>query len=101
LARRPTGYYFTLDSSGRVPTYLNGTQVIINGKSAPLLYTSLSQINAIVPYEIEGQRAATVQALFYGLSQVWSTPVAPRLPSFSRWIQPEPDRRRCSIRTIP
>ena len=57
LARCPAGYYFTLDSSGGVPTYLNGIQVLINGKPAPLLYTSLSQINAIVPYEIEGERS--------------------------------------------
>jgi uncharacterized protein (TIGR03437 family) len=74
------GVSFMLDSQGRVPTSLNDTEILINGKPAPLLYASASQVNAIVPYEVAGQTAATVQALFYGLSQVWSIPVAPAAP---------------------
>jgi uncharacterized protein (TIGR03437 family) len=70
LARRPAGYYFTLNSSGRVPTYLNGTQVLIDGKPAPLLYTSLSQINAIVPYEIEGQRSLCTSLILWSLASL-------------------------------
>jgi uncharacterized protein (TIGR03437 family) len=45
-----------------------------------VLYTSPSQINAIVPYEVAGQSAAMVQVLFNGLSQVWSVPLAPAAP---------------------
>ena len=71
---------FTLDNSDLVPAYLDGTAVLINGKPAPLLYASPSQINAIVPYEVAGQSAATAQALFNGLSNVWSVPIAPAAP---------------------
>jgi trimeric autotransporter adhesin len=45
----------TLDPTGKfVTTTLSGVQVQINGYSAPLLYVSSSQINAVVPYEIAG-----------------------------------------------
>ncbi|HLH18973.1 MAG TPA: hypothetical protein VKX45_17265 [Bryobacteraceae bacterium] len=54
---------FTLDSAGKLPAMLNGTQVLINGQPAPLLYTSASQINAIVPYEIGQSGTATVQVV--------------------------------------
>ncbi len=39
------------DSTGHVPTNLNGLQVQINGFAAPILYASATQINAIVPFE--------------------------------------------------
>jgi uncharacterized protein (TIGR03437 family) len=45
----------TLDPTGKfVTTTLGGVQVLINGYSAPLLYVSSAQINAVVPYEIAG-----------------------------------------------
>jgi uncharacterized protein (TIGR03437 family) len=72
---------FTLDSNGRVPTSLGKAEVLINGKPSPMLYTSPWQINAIVPYEVAGLTAATVQVLFNGTSNVWSVPVAPAAPA--------------------
>jgi uncharacterized protein (TIGR03437 family) len=55
--------------------------VLINGKPAPLLYASPSQINAIVPYEVAGHSAAILQVLFQGSgSQIWSVPIAPAAP---------------------
>jgi len=63
-----------------VPTSLANAEVLINGKPAPMLYTSPWQINAIVPYEVPEHSAATVQVLFNGSSPIWSVPVAPAAP---------------------
>ncbi|MGO9262018.1 MAG: IPT/TIG domain-containing protein [Bryobacteraceae bacterium] len=72
---------FTLDAKGNLPTTLNGTQVLINGKPAPLLYTSANQINAIVPYEVGDSGAASIQVVANGLgSATWGMPVAPTAP---------------------
>jgi len=72
---------FTTHSSGNVPLNLAGTEVLINGKPAPVLYESSSQVNAIAPYEIAGKSAATVQiTVGGGASQVWSVPIAPAAP---------------------
>jgi uncharacterized protein (TIGR03437 family) len=76
----PAGFTFTLDSSGHVPTNLDGTEVLFNGMPAPILFTSESQINAIVPYEAAGANTASVQVLDNGLSKVWSVPVAQAAP---------------------
>ncbi len=47
--------------NGFMPTTLSGTQVLINGIAAPLLYASDSQINAVVPFEVAGQAKAEIQ----------------------------------------
>jgi uncharacterized protein (TIGR03437 family) len=71
---------FTLDPQGHLPTALNGTQVLIAGQPAPLLYTSAGQINAIVPYEVPAG-AATVQVVSStATSATWQMPVAPSAP---------------------
>jgi uncharacterized protein (TIGR03437 family) len=40
-------------ASAPYPATLGGTQVLFDGVPAPLLYVSASQINAIVPYEVQ------------------------------------------------
>ena len=50
--------------SGKLVTQLGGTTVTFNGVAAPLLYSSATQINAIVPYEIAGCSQVTVQVQF-------------------------------------
>jgi uncharacterized protein (TIGR03437 family) len=50
-----------LDSSGHVTTELGGTQVLMDGHSAPLLYVSRNQINAVAPFAIAGAERVTVQ----------------------------------------
>ncbi len=80
LGASPAG--FTLDAQGSLPTSLNGTQVLVNGRPAPLLYASTNQINAIVPYEVGESGAATVQVVSNGLSSAtWGVPVAPSAPA--------------------
>jgi uncharacterized protein (TIGR03437 family) len=69
-----------LDSTGKVATTLAGTQVTINGVAAPIVYTSIDQVNAIVPYEASG--IANVQVTYAGTaSQAWAIPIAPSAPS--------------------
>jgi len=59
---------FALTSAGTVPTTLGGVTVMFNNVSAPLLYVSATQINAIVPYEIAGQTTVPVDVQFGGLT---------------------------------
>jgi uncharacterized protein (TIGR03437 family) len=49
--------------NGFMPTTLGGTQVLVDGVAAPLLYASDSQINAVVPFGVAGQAKATVQVV--------------------------------------
>jgi uncharacterized protein (TIGR03437 family) len=38
--------------NGQVPTSLGGTQVLVDGQPAPILYSSYGQINLILPYSL-------------------------------------------------
>jgi uncharacterized protein (TIGR03437 family) len=59
-----------------------GTQVLINGIAAPVIYASPGQVNTIVPFEITGSPTATVQVVATGLSAgSWLVPSAPSAPS--------------------
>lgn len=42
---------------------LGGVQVLFDGTPAPLLYTSTSQINAVVPFEVVGRAATKMQVV--------------------------------------
>lgn len=48
------------DGAGLYPKTLGNTTVTFSDISAPLLYVSPSQINAVVPYGVAGQRTAQV-----------------------------------------
>jgi trimeric autotransporter adhesin len=48
------------NDSGLYPTTLGNTTVTFNGTAAPLLYVSTTQINAVVPYELAGQKTVSV-----------------------------------------
>ncbi len=72
----------TLNAGGKVATSLGGTQVLINGVAAPLIYASPSQLNVIVPYEVTGSTIANIQVQWGGLpSAEWGIPVAPSSPA--------------------
>lgn len=76
----PTSYQ--LDSGGKITGNLSGTQVLINGAPAPLLYASGSQVNAQVPYEAGTGGAATVQVIASGIpSAAWGVPLAAAAPA--------------------
>jgi uncharacterized protein (TIGR03437 family) len=50
-----------LTSDGMVGTEIGGTRVFFDDFSAPLIYASSSQVNAIVPYEVAGRSSTMVR----------------------------------------
>ena len=67
-------------SGGQVATQLAGTTVLINGTAAPVIYTSATQVSAIVPYGVTGN-AAQLVVQYQGLSTApVSTPLAATAP---------------------
>jgi uncharacterized protein (TIGR03437 family) len=61
-----TGVNLQLDQNGKVATSLGGVQVVFlpTGVTAPLIYVSAGQINAVVPYEIAGLSGVTLQTQY-------------------------------------
>jgi uncharacterized protein (TIGR03437 family) len=57
--------------NGQVPTLLGGTQVLVNGEPAPLLYASYGQINLILPYSLAVGATPAIQVVTNG------TPLSP------------------------
>ena len=47
-------------------TAFNGVQVFFNGNPAPIYYVSATQLNAIVPYEVAGQKSVNVVTVYQG-----------------------------------
>ncbi len=72
---------FSFDQSGKVPDILASTQVLIDGTTAPVLYASATQVNAIVPYEVGTTGTATVEVVSNGFqSELWGVPLTPAAP---------------------
>ena len=72
---------FTLNAQNQVAATLAGTQVQFDGVAGPILYTSASQINAIVPFGINGRTQTTVVISFNGTqSSPITLQVAPAAP---------------------
>jgi uncharacterized protein (TIGR03437 family) len=62
-------------------TQLGGTAVSFNGIATPLIYTSSTQVSAIVPYGVLGT-AANVTVVYQGqMSAAFSVPIAASAPS--------------------
>ena len=55
-----------LDELGNLATQVAGTQVIFDGIAAPLVYVSTTQVSAIVPYEVAGQKTTQMIVLANG-----------------------------------
>jgi uncharacterized protein (TIGR03437 family) len=54
-------------ASAPFPSTLGGTQVLINGKAAPIYYSSASQVSAVVPYDAPSDGSPlTVQVTLNG-----------------------------------
>ena len=70
-----------IGGDGKVTTTLNGTQVLIDGVAAPLIYADHNLINLIVPYETPTVGFATVRVMTNGQeTATWGVPVAPSAP---------------------
>jgi uncharacterized protein (TIGR03437 family) len=56
-----------LTSTGLVATSLAGTRVLFDGTAAPLVYTSQTQLSAVVPYAVDGHSQTSVQVEYQGV----------------------------------
>jgi uncharacterized protein (TIGR03437 family) len=58
-----------VDVNGRIPTTLDGVQVMVDDTPAPLLYVSADQINAVAPYELANRLGGnvTIQVYYNGI----------------------------------
>jgi hypothetical protein len=75
IGAAPVG--LTLDATGKTATNLEGTEVLINGVAAPLVYASEGEVKAIVPDEVGTVGIATVQVNWKGLTtDVWGVPLS-------------------------
>jgi hypothetical protein len=64
-----------------LPTLMAGSQVMMNGIYAPLVYVSAGQINAQVPWEVAGATSLSVQVISNGMgSSVATTALADTAP---------------------
>ena len=77
----------TLDQNGKVATTLAGVQVLFSGTPAPLIYVSNTQINAVVPYEMQALLTPDAQVTYQGqISNAFSltsTTAAPALFTYN------------------
>ena len=62
-------------------TELGGTTVFFNGIAAPVLYTSATQVAAVVPYRLTGTTAQVTVAFQGQVSAAFPIPVAASAPS--------------------
>ncbi len=70
-----------LDSAGRVSSELEGVRVYYDGLAAPLLFVRADQVNAIVPFGVDGKTRVDVQLRYRDhLSDILSRPVAQTSP---------------------
>ena len=53
---------------GTVPTVSAGVSVLIIGVPAPIYYVRADQVNAQIPYELEGQQEASITANYNGVA---------------------------------
>ena len=68
--------------NGRLATTLGGTQVLFDGVPAPLLYSSVGQVAAVVPYAVDGKTGTQIQVKNGSLStDSLALPVTPSGPS--------------------
>jgi uncharacterized protein (TIGR03437 family) len=78
----PASAGMTLDLTGKAATTLGGVQVLFGPWSAPLLYVSANQINAVVPYEAGQVTNAAVQVRFGSqISNLFPLTVAQTAPA--------------------
>ncbi|HEY7336532.1 MAG TPA: hypothetical protein VH639_16690 [Bryobacteraceae bacterium] len=73
---------FTVNSKGGVDPTLAGVQVLFNGNPGTPIYVSSTQINVVVPWEINGQQSANVVVVFNNIQSAPLTlGVVPQSPA--------------------
>ena len=78
-----------LDSTGKVSTSLGGVEVRVNGRPAPLLYASSSQINAVIPFETAGSAGLSIEVVKDNLSlNTITTPAVATSPGAFAIVNP-------------
>lgn len=83
-----------------VDSTLAGTRVFFGPYAAPITYTSASQINAVVPYEIAGQSQVVMQVEYFSaLSAGTTLVIASAAPGVFTFALPVRGRRLRRIRT--
>ena len=71
----------SINAKGQFSTIVAGVSALIGGYPAPILYASQTQINTVVPYEVSGQSAITVQTLnMLKPTLQWTVPSATSAP---------------------
>ncbi len=70
----------SVSAAGTIATQLAGTTVTFNGAAAPVLYTSASQVAAIVPYAVSGF-SVQVRVAYQGASADFNALVTPASPT--------------------
>jgi len=55
-----------LDASGNIATLLAGTRVLFDGVPSPMIYTSATQVSAVVPFAVTG-KTTVVRTEFNGV----------------------------------
>ncbi len=68
-------------ANGRIGTQLAGTSVSFNGTPAPVIYTSATQVAAIVPYEASGGAAQVIVTYHGQSSPPFAVPLAASAPT--------------------
>lgn len=58
----------TLDSNNVALKNLGGTQVTFNGTAAPIIYTSNSQVNVVVPYGVSNLPVVSIAVSYNGIA---------------------------------
>ena len=70
-----------LDPNGNVGTWLGGVSVSFNGYLSPLTYANATQINCVVPYEIDGATDVVVQVNYSGQSGTFALKTTAVMPA--------------------
>jgi endo-1,4-beta-xylanase len=69
------------DSSGKLPTQLSTARLLFDGVPAPLIYATVHQVSAVVPFAVAGKPATQVQYEYQGVqSNGVTVNVAPTVP---------------------
>ena len=71
------------DANGNIATSLAGTRVLFDGVPSPMIYTSATQVSAVVPFAVTGRTTTVVRTEYNGVQsggiQISATDSAPAL----------------------